>query len=299
MPRKTDKEPDIKSIFFLVVLFTFVICVGLYIYLIFGPIQNYQQQIYSSPFPAINPADQYIGQSSRLTAPSIKPNEKGVKIPILMYHYISVSPWKTDKIRIGLSTPPYIFEKQMELLFQNGYTTITLDDLYNVFAGRFTLPPKPVILTFDDGYVDFYQNAFPVLEKYHMLGINFVITGFVGRFGYLTWPQIEEMNKSGNVVFGPHTVHHFALTTVKPEVAKTEISQSKLVLEDHLGQTVNWFAYPYGDYNKNVVDLVRNAGFIGAVNTLPGLTQYESRLFYLTRYRAGTRMGEEFLKLIE
>jgi peptidoglycan/xylan/chitin deacetylase (PgdA/CDA1 family) len=299
MLKKIAQKLDLKSIIFFVILFSFVICVGLYIYLFYGPINKSSSQIYLSPFPAINPADQNISQSSRYTWPSVKPNEKKYKVPILMYHYVSVSPWKTDKIRIGLSTPPYVFEKQMELLFQNGYTSISLDDLYNAFAGRFTLPPKPIILTFDDGYVDFYQYAYPILKKYHMTGINFIITGFVGRTGYLSWPQIEEMYQSGNILFGAHTVHHFALTSIKPEVAKTEISQSKQVLEEHLGKTVDWFAYPYGDYNKNVINEVRNAGYIGAVNTLPGITQYESRLFYITRFRAGTRMDNDLLKLIE
>jgi peptidoglycan/xylan/chitin deacetylase (PgdA/CDA1 family) len=266
---------------------------------IYGPNHPIFPHIYTSIYPKIDPDEQFISQNGRVLSPPLRPNEKGLKIPILMYHYISFSPWKNDIIRIGLSTPPYIFDEQLQLLTNNGYTTITLDDMTGVMAGRSMLPPKPVILTFDDGYEDFYLNAFPLLKKYHMKGIVFVITSLVGKPGYLTWPEIIEMAVTDNVMIGSHTINHLVLPVLNPDVLADELTTSKQILESHLGYPVEWFAYPYGDYNLKVVDAVRNAGYIGAVNTLPGNMQYESRLYYLTRFRAGTKLGGDLLKMME
>jgi peptidoglycan/xylan/chitin deacetylase (PgdA/CDA1 family) len=256
-------------------------------------------QIYVSPYPEIKYSDQYFNQSSIIPYPSPRSGDVGYKVPILMYHYISVSPWKEDKTRIGLSTPPYFFEKQLETLAKNGFSTITFDDLLEVMAGKATLPLKPIILTFDDGYVDFYQNAYPLLQKYQMKGIVFVITGLVGRTGYLTWPQITELGQSPYVMIGSHTINHAVLPVQTPTVLEQELHISKAVLESHINKPVNWFAYPYGNYNKKVVDAVRNAGYLGATITLPGTTQYESLRFYLPRIRASMHIENDLLKLIE
>jgi peptidoglycan/xylan/chitin deacetylase (PgdA/CDA1 family) len=291
-----------KDVGLMIQYFVLILLVGAFCYFIlsyYGSQKNITSQIYQSPYPVIRYDDQYINQTSKIPFPSARPNEKGLKIPILMYHYISYSPWKDDKIRIGLSTPPYYLEQQLQLLQDNGYATISLDDMVNVMAGKMKLPDKPVILTFDDGYADFYQNAYPLLTKYHAKGIVFVITQLIGKEGYLTWPQIEEMAKTDNIMIGSHTLNHLALTYVNKDILIKELTQSKAILEEHLGKSVRWFAYPYGDYNKKVADAVRTVGYMGAVNTVPGNIQHESLLFYLTRYRAGTKLGQDFLSLVE
>ena len=131
-----------------------------------------------------------------------------VRVPILMYHYISEPPPGADIYRKDLSVAPDLFESHLQYLAQNGYQMITLDDLlYALTQGR-PLPPKPVILTFDDGYEDNYQSAFRLLQKYGLVGHFFIITDFVnaGRVGYMTWPQIEEMAAAGQRFGSPSGV---------------------------------------------------------------------------------------------
>lgn len=233
-----------------------------------------------------------------ISLPPLIPGERGIKVPVLLYHYISDNPNKDDKVRTGLSTPPSVFESQLQLLAANGNTTITFDQLAAILAGTMPLPTKPVILTFDDGYMDFYTQAFPLLRKYNMKAVAFIPTGLIGGGAYMTWDQIEEISKTSLVVFGAHSVHHYSLPQVREEVLRNEVEESKQVLEKHVGYTINWFAYPYGIFNERVVEEVRHAGFIGAVTTLPGAWQYQSRFLYIPRYRVGTKLGKDFLFLV-
>ena len=242
---------------------------------------------YLNSTPAANPV------------PPVITGEKAYNVPILLYHYISKNENKKDTIRTGLSTPPDVFEAQLSLLSQRGFTTITMDELAAAFSGTVTLPAKPVILTFDDGYEDFYINAVPLLKKYNMKGMSFIPTGLMGGGNYMTWPQIEELAHTPNVVFGAHSVHHYVLPNMNDVQLNKEVIDSKQVLESHVGYRINWFCYPYGSFDARVVGVVKNAGFIGSLTTLPGVWHYQSRFFYIPRLRAGTRTGDELLKLVQ
>lgn len=247
----------------------------------------------NTPTPSLTPTP-----TPGVYLPPTLPNERAMKIPILLYHYISVNPNKADIPRNGLSTPPDVLDRQLALLSSSGFTTISLDEMAAAFSGQFTMPQKPVVLSFDDGYVDFYTNAVPILRKYNMKAVAFIPTGLIGGGAYMTWAQIEELSKSPNVIFGAHTVHHAFLSKSSPAVIAAEVVESKKVLEKHVGYKVNWFAYPYGAFNELVVNEVKQAGFIGAATTLPGIWQYQSRFFYIPRYRAGQRLGNDLLKLV-
>ncbi len=177
-------------------------------------------------------------------------------IPIVVYHHIGVG-----KSRWYLS--PANFEAQLAYLAENGYHTVTLAAYLDAESKGVPLPGKPVILTFDDGYRDAYEAAFPLLKKYGMIGTFFVVTGVVGDPAYLTWDQIETMHLAG-MEFGAHTVHHPFLTRLSPLRAYWEIWKSRLDLEVHLNVRIDSFAYPYNDHNKAVIALVRLAGFRGA-----------------------------------
>ena len=230
--------------------------------------------------------------------PPVIPGEHGIKVPVLLYHYISENPNKDDKVRTGLSTPPGVFEQQLHTLLTNGFTSITFDELAAALSGKFILPTRPVILTFDDGYADFYTNAYPLLQKYHTKGVVFIPTGLLGGGNYMTWSQLEEVSMSPFVAVGAHSIHHYALTKIASDVLKKEVEDSKYMLEKHVGYTINWFAYPYGAFNTVVVNMVKQAGYIGAITTLSGSWQYQSHFFYIPRYRAGRRMGNDLLRLL-
>lgn len=229
--------------------------------------------------------------------PTPTPSEPGIHVPILLYHYISENPNKADIARNGLSTPPSVFEEQLQTLKANGYTPITLDEMAAAFSGA-SLPAKPVILTFDDGYEDFYLNAYPLLTKYQMKATAFIPTGFVGGGMFLTWAQIEEMSRSPYITFEPHSVHHYYMTKLSDSALMGEITESKKTLESHVGYKTNWFCYPYGAYDNRVAARVAQAGFIGGLTTDPGSWEYRSKFYAIPRYRAGRRTGESLLSLL-
>lgn len=225
--------------------------------------------------------------------------DRSLKVPVLLYHYIGISPDPNDVTRIGLSTSPIIFEQQLKLLTENGFTTITFDELAAGLTGKQSLPSKPVILTFDDGYLDFYTNAYPVLQKYQLKGTVFVVTSFIGRAGFMKWQQIEEIARSSYVTIGAHSVHHYALTKVSETTLINELTQSKIDFVANIGYQINWLAYPYGEVNNEVATASRRAGYVGAVTTEPGVWQYENRLFYVARLRVGNKLGNDLLRLLD
>ena len=109
-----------------------------------------------------------------------------LKVPILMYHYIGYNPDPADKARYILATNPDNFKQQMKYLSDQSYQTISLDTLYAALKKQTTLPSKPIILTFDDGYEDFYTNAYPLLKKYNLKSTLYVIVNAVDKPGYIT-----------------------------------------------------------------------------------------------------------------
>lgn len=202
-------------------------------------------------------------------------------IPILTYHYIRQLPGDDDPLGQNLSVSPENFAEQMAYLKSAGYESMTFDDLR---AGK--IPDKPVIITFDDGYEDAYQNAFPALKENGMTGVFYVITGFVGRDLYLTWNQITEMSEAG-MVFGSHTVNHPDLTSpnLSQATITQELSLSKKALEQRLDKTINDFCYPSGKATTTTVDYVYDAGYKTATSTQITVVQEGNYLLWLPRLR--------------
>lgn len=207
------------------------------------------------------------------------------KVPVLFYHYIGNNPNSADLQRDILSITPDKFTEQMKYLKENGYTTISYDTLYAALSGNATLPAKPVILTFDDGYIDFYYNAYGILRAYGLSATVFVPTGLVGKPAYLTWDMIKEMYGSGVISFGAHSVHHYHLSSLSPDMVYQEVYESKKDLQDHLGLNINYMAYPYGDTSPMVVAQVQKAGYIGAAGTWASKIQSQGTIYNSPRLR--------------
>jgi peptidoglycan/xylan/chitin deacetylase (PgdA/CDA1 family) len=131
------------------------------------------------------------------------------------------------------------------------------------------LPPKPVVITFDDGYVDAVTTIAPALRRYGWPATFFVITGRVGERAFLTWPQIERLDREGMDV-ASHTVDHLPLPSLDPSRRAYELTASRRALEAHLGHPVRWFAYPIGPYDAASEQSVREAGYLLAFTTAPG-----------------------------
>ena len=193
-----------------------------------------------------------------------------IKVPILTYHFIANNPNPKDKARDSLSVSPDKFEAQMDYLSKNGYTPITLDTLYGIYNGLAGAPAKPVILTFDDGYIDFYSNAFPILKRFNFHAVSFIPTGLIGGSYYMNWDQIKEIQASGLVTFESHSITHANLVSLKYDVLLKQLTDSKNVLSQQTGYPVNFIAYPYGASNALVYSAVRKAGYVGGVGTWYG-----------------------------
>ncbi len=197
-------------------------------------------------------------------------------IPVLNYH-------KVDNVRHSLSIAPREFEKQMAYLAENGYHTITPDQLISYIKQGSSLPEKPIMITFDDGYADNYTNAYPILMKYGFTATIFVVTNLVGQDPrFMTWDQAREMEQNG-ITFGSHTANHRPLTNLPlPQVA-AELTESFAKMEKELGQPPRFFAYPTGTHNPQVEEAVYNAGYQAAFSIRYGLVGPESNLFALER----------------
>jgi peptidoglycan/xylan/chitin deacetylase (PgdA/CDA1 family) len=207
-------------------------------------------------------------------------------VPILYYHYIRINPNPRDRVGFGLSTPPAAFRAQMQYLADHGFHVISLHQAVVAIQHHSGLPSRPVVLTFDDGYADFFTAAVPILQSHGFTATSFVVSGRMGWGGYMTPNQIVAADGLGFTI-GAHTVDHVALTAQPPARAIWEIKQSKLTLEGLLGHPVLDFAYPYGSFNGFDMAQAKSLGFETAVSTLPGTWHSASELYELSRVRIG------------
>lgn len=199
---------------------------------------------------------------SEITPVSItSTNDYMVRVPILMYHHIRSGIPVTQTLNFGLSVSPELLDQQLAYIRQYGYQTISLNDLADSLDNKTPLPPKALILTFDDGYRDFYTAAFPLLKKYNLRAVSFYIVGYANYPDYMNWNMVREIHNSGLVDVESHTIDHQMLTKLPVEQEKSEIFDSKRILEENLNKKVNFFAYPYGDLNDQVINLVAQAGY--------------------------------------
>jgi peptidoglycan/xylan/chitin deacetylase (PgdA/CDA1 family) len=208
-----------------------------------------------------------------------------INVPILTYHYVGGNPNPNDKARNSLSVDPFQFEQELTWLVQNGYQSVTLKDLYNNLTLVKPLPSKPIILSFDDGYIDFYYNAYPILRKYNFEAVSFIPTGLVGKPAYMTWSMIEEISKLGGVEFESHGVNHRGLTSLSDRELLEELEGSRKVLESHTGKQVDFIAYPYGSFDLRVTGVAQKVGYKAAASTIFGDSQSKDWLFALRRIK--------------
>lgn len=187
-------------------------------------------------------------------------------IPVLLYHRVGMS---ADKITVT----PERFTADLDFLQRQGFHTISLEQFDRAVQGdREQLPDNPVLITFDDGYRDNYEQAFPELQKRGMTASFFIISDFVGQPERVSWPQVQEMNRYGMGI-GSHTLSHRFLNELPPEVAAWEVAQSKHHLENWLGLPVKFIAFPGGFYTPQVLEAAQTAGYGGAFSVHYGLYQ--------------------------
>lgn len=217
-----------------------------------------------------------------------------VEIPILMYHSISNKPGNS------LCVPPEQFENQMKWLKQNHYYTLTPTEAYLVLKTNKVPSKKIVWVTLDDGYIDNYTAAYPVIKQLHTKVTINMITSFTRNQGMLTLHDLETMKKSGLVSIASHTVHHVELNTLNDEQQKQELVDSKTWLDSNLKQNTNMICYPVGRYNNATASLASQAGYKLGLTTTPGLASASQGFYALHRLRITPNMSDyTFSQLIK
>ena len=213
-----------------------------------------------------------------------------MRLPILMYHKVDRIPAGTRHPRSYV--PPEQFAAHLDALTRWGYRTISFGDWLAYCRTDTPLPPRPIILTFDDGYRSTYAHAWPLLKRFGCTATVFLVSDLIGETNVwdgdetqeplLGAAEIAEM-QAGGIAFESHTRTHPALTTVAPERAREELTASRAALARLLGAPVRVVCYPYGKQNAEVRALAREAGYEAAVIARPRLNSRRTDPFRLTR----------------
>jgi len=225
-------------------------------------------------------------------------------VPVLMYHH--VNPHKGDLVTVT----PEVFEGQMRHLSESGYKTLTLDELVSYIAGETVLKQKAVAVTFDDGWLDNFIYAFPVMKRYNINVCIFIVTDWVsnsvpdaslsvtvpvhneskslikrGRAGevILSWEHIRTMQDSGLAKFYAHTRSHARCTAISAQELLIELGESKRALENHLSRPCPYLCWPYGEYNEAALKVARDVGYKALFTTIHGVVNPGSDPFKIKR----------------
>jgi peptidoglycan/xylan/chitin deacetylase (PgdA/CDA1 family) len=208
-----------------------------------------------------------------------------------MYHYINSAP-PANELNARLTVNDADFARQLAYLRCAGYYSINLPQLFDAIYGGTQLPEKSVVLTFDDGYIDAYTNAFPALRQAGLGGSFAIVTGFVGQPGYMNWEQLREMASVGMEMMA-HSVNHPDLGDESDAVVRDQLLRSRSDLEANTGQPVTFFVYPAGEpfrsgsqeRQQQVVRILQETGYRGALTATFGLFQNPAAPFALNRVR--------------
>lgn len=204
-------------------------------------------------------------------------------VSVLMYHMIG------DIQNNAAVMTEANLRLQMNYLRDHGYHPITMQELYDYITKGAPLPEKPVCITFDDGYLDSYTIVYPLMKEYGFPWTLFLITDDVGKpYNRMTWDQLKEMADSHTVTIANHTLSHPKLHNLATAKEKEkEIVEANEALKYHLGIDNAWLAYPYGDYDDQVVEICKKAGIKMAVTTDSGRVHVGSYPYELKRVYVG------------
>ena len=219
------------------------------------------------------------------------------KFRILAYHRIGIP---RDGRYERLTVPPHRFSRQLGILRMLRYEFAALDDVRPWLATTGSRLRRPVALSFDDGYRDLFEHAFPLLQMYRIPAIVFLVAqrnsnSWMCRDGtrpleLLSWRQVETMSDAG-IDFGSHSLTHPQLVRCNDADLRAEVEDSKKIIEDRIGRAVQHFCYPYGRYDQRVEEAVRKAGYDSACTTEKGVVQHGANPWQLPRLSIGKRMG--------
>jgi peptidoglycan/xylan/chitin deacetylase (PgdA/CDA1 family) len=199
---------------------------------------------------------------------------RSLEVPILLYHRVDRHVPTLSTIAKRLTVVRQDFAAQMSWVRRHGFHALTQRQLFGALEHGTPLPCRPLLVTFDDGYSDIFDNAAPVLRRLGMPATMYVITDRppLPNSGFLTWRGVRELERTGFDI-GSHTVTHRPLTILSNQEVVEELVRSRRELERHLGHPVQWLAYPHGAVDARIVELARRAGYVLGVTSSPGIVQ--------------------------
>jgi peptidoglycan/xylan/chitin deacetylase (PgdA/CDA1 family) len=257
----------------------------------------YVRQSASSVRPPQLPAVAPVTPVPEPSAPALPPTAliAGTQdVAILMYHDI------TNRPTVYFDVTVASFRKQLKQLEAAGATVIPLADLYEHLRNGKSLPPKSVVLTFDDGYAGQYENAYPILKELGYPATFFVHTGAVGvttSRQHITWEQLQAIDKEGLISVECHTVSHpDDLRKCSDAQLETELKKSKETLEQKLGRKIRFLAYPVGNADARVARVAHEAGYEQAFTMGPGWAGSPEDALFTPRF-SPTRLPEVMARL--
>ena len=229
------------------------------------------------------------GTQSQAAVPAEQTSQESIFLPIIMYHEIKTYKAGKDVIL------PWEFESDLKYLAENDYVPITMDQLIDyVFYGT-KLPEKPIILSFDDGYLNTYFYAVPLLKKYHMKIVMSIIVKNADDFSqfpddhldyaHTTWTQINDMLASGfvevqNHSYNLHSIRNGRIGSAQKKnesfsdyerLFEEDIQKSQERIYEMTGDVANTFVYPYGQYSDNTDLVLKNNGFLATLSCIYGI----------------------------
>lgn len=230
-----------------------------------------------TPTPTITPSPEPTATPTLTPTPAWEFNPAGsAVVPILLYHHIAEREFPNRYY-----VPPQTFEEQMAWLAAHGYTTISIELLVEALTQGADLPPRPVIITFDDGDADVYQNAFPIMQQYGYTGVFYLIGNRINGQDVVTTEMVLEMIASGWEI-GSHSMTHVDLAA-NHDVLDREITESREYLQREFQTRVLTFAYPYGAIDPEVANMTARSGYGAAVGLGTFYTHSLNTLYYLSR----------------
>ena len=221
-------------------------------------------------------------------------------VTILAYHNVrEVKQSDSFMARYMYITTPNVFFSEMTYLHDHGYHVITMDDLMESIHGLRTLATNSVIITFDDGYKSQHDNALPILEIYHMPAIFFIYTKAINTYKIsMTWDDVNDLIAHGMTI-GGHSYSHSKLNKISDkDELEMEIKDSKNTIEQHTGIPVTYFAYPYGLYNKKVIQEVKDVGYVAALIDNGDTNNIVHNPYEINRYNINNDF-ESFKKILK
>lgn len=207
-------------------------------------------------------------------------------VPTLFWHHVQDLGTAKQLGHASLTVDVNIFRTQMQYVKDRGFTTIRPDQLAAFFDAGTPLPPKPILLTFDDGYDDFASDAAPILHEFGFNATAFIPTGLLNNPGYMSWDTLGNIAGWGTIYFANHTWSHHSMSATSA-VDDQEIMLADSQLAERRYNPVKIFAYPYGTANNNAIAILEKLGYKLAFTTYPGSIQCKAHRFILPRIRIG------------